>query len=122
MSIEDTIRTIIREELERALGSKPVPQKEPKQVKIPAKDPMADDIQPVVTEPAKVETVAVEPATKEPINAVELLARVKEECGSDSSKIKLAKQILSSKFEFYKFADVPDEMVGEVWSTVKEAL
>lgn len=106
--IEDIIRSIIREELERFFADqKTVPH----------------EVQPLSADESEDSFFTHdEPKSEESMTTAQLLANLRELCGSDIERAKRAKDVVSEHFGYDRISLVPDDEARTVWNTLEADL
>lgn len=111
MNIEDIIRRIIREELEKFHSAQPkVEQKEEPKVEPPE---TIDDTPVVAYEPDS-EPVVIE-------NSAQLLQHIKEMCGGNRDMQTWVGDIVKNKFGYKRVSLIPDAEAQKVWEAIEDA-
>lgn len=115
MSIEDIIRTIVREEIEKVLSDQPITVIS-KVNPIPAKGPIGatytrEEVIDRSKDPTWMKTSRVVNTT------AELIKAMKELCGDDATLAKSAKDVIVSE-GFDRFSLVPDEEAQHTYDKV----
>ena len=104
-NIEDILRGIIREELERALALKPT--------EVPVVIPHVEPVE-MVEETPVIQTIEIH-------NNAQLMAAIKEMCDKPGMAAQ-AKKILSENTDYPKFSSVPDENCQNVYNLVSDSM
>ena len=108
MNIEDILRKIVREELERITWIE-----DPLEKKVKVEEPKGKTLKEVyddIAEKEEVEPVVI-------VNTAELMASIKEVCSGTPGLGKKAKEIVAS-LGYDKFSSVPDDKANEVYHKV----
>jgi uncharacterized protein (DUF1697 family) len=120
MSIEETIRTIIREELERFFEERNAPDH-----KLNLRN--ESQFEEVVTKKSEalVEEFIEDTPVKQTVevnNTADLMAQLKEMVSKEKGLGQKAKALLVEHFDYAKFSEVPDDQAQVVYNKVCEEL